>query len=84
VKKNKQKMATAFVHLFENERAIHRERIFHDRAQNLDTLSDSELICRYRFPRQSIISLSDLFAPVIQRPTARSKYIPHIQVIHTK
>ena len=72
-------MAAAFVPLFQNERAIRRERIFRDRTQNLDTLSDSELICRYRFPRQSIISLSDLLAPVLQRPTS----IPiHIQVIH--
>ena len=76
-------MAAAFVLLFQNERAIRRERIFRDRTQNLDTLSDSELICRYRFPRQSIIFLSDLLAPVLQRPTARSKSIPiHIQVIH--
>ena len=50
-------MAAAFVLLFQNERAIHRERIFRDRTQNLDTLSDSELICRYRFPRQSINSI---------------------------
>jgi hypothetical protein len=49
VKTNKQNMAAAFVLLFQNERAIHRERIFRDRTQNLDTLSDSELICRYRF-----------------------------------
>ena len=34
-------MAAAFVLLFQNERAIRRERIFRDRTQNLDTLSDS-------------------------------------------
>jgi hypothetical protein len=51
-KKTKKNIAAAFVLLFQNERAIHRERIFRDRTQNLDTLSDIELICRYRFPRQ--------------------------------
>ncbi|XP_060071426.1 putative nuclease HARBI1 [Ylistrum balloti] len=44
-------MAAALVLLFENDRAMRRERVFRDRLNILGTLTDGELIARYRFPR---------------------------------
>ena len=37
-----------------NERAMHRERVFHDRQNPLDYLSEDELITKYRFSRAGI------------------------------
>lgn len=64
-------MTDAFVLLFENERAVHRECIFCDSSQNSDTLSDPELIARYRFPRNIIIALTNTLTTAIQRPIYR-------------
>jgi hypothetical protein len=55
VKKNKQKMAAAFVLLFQNERAIRRERIFRDRTQNplCDVISP---VCPETYGKQGYVS----------------------------
>ena len=61
---------------------------FCDRTDDLDALNDDQIIARYRFPRRSILditdSLSDLIerpSDLIERPSARSRAIPpHIQV----
>ena len=62
-------MASTFVILCIKDRALRPERVFRDRTQNLDTMTDRELIARYRFPRQSILSLTDMVADVIEQPT---------------
>lgn len=68
--------------LRENEdKALRRERVFRDRSQVLDMLTDSELIGRYRFPRRVILQLTDDVKNFIQPQTLRSHAIPaHIQV----
>lgn len=52
----------AFLLLFENERALRRERererVFRDRGNPIDNFTDIELIARYRFP--TITGLTDL------------------------
>jgi hypothetical protein len=74
-------MAAAFFLLFDTERAMRRERVFRDRLDPLDTLTDYELIARYRFPRKVILEVTDLLKEDIQHPTSRSHAIsPHIQV----
>ena len=75
VREKKINMA-AFIILFENERALRRERVFRDREHPLDKFSDTELISRYRFPRHTIIELTDLIKDRVQHPTARSHAIP--------
>ena len=73
-------MAAAFFILMQR-RAFRRERVFRDRGQQLDTLNDEELIARYRFPRRSIMEITDLVRDLVERPTNRSHAIPaHIQV----
>nr|XP_034327180.1 putative nuclease HARBI1 [Crassostrea gigas] len=69
--------------LRENEdKAFRRERVFRDRSQVLDMLTDSELIGRYRFPRRVILQLTDDVKDFIQPQTLRSHAIPaHIQVL---
>lgn len=69
--------------LRENEdKALRRERVFRDRSQVLDMLTDSELIGRYRFPRRVILQLTDDVKDFIQPQTLRSHAIPaHIQII---
>ncbi|XP_041377269.1 LOW QUALITY PROTEIN: putative nuclease HARBI1 [Gigantopelta aegis] len=65
-------------------RQIRRERIFRDRSYLLETLQDSDYIPRYRFPRTTILQLTDLIREDIVRPSCRSHPIqPHIQVMVT-
>ncbi|VDI22318.1 Hypothetical predicted protein, partial [Mytilus galloprovincialis] len=59
----------------EGER-LRKERTFRERSTALDILTDRELIERYRFPRQGILSLTDLVTQDIQRSTARYHAIP--------
>ncbi|VDI29776.1 Hypothetical predicted protein [Mytilus galloprovincialis] len=67
----------------EGER-LRKERTFRERSTALDILTDRELIERYRFPRQGILSLTDLVTQDIQRPTARCHAIPpFLQVMVT-
>lgn len=57
---------------------MRRERVFRDRSQVLDMLTDSELIGRYRFPRRVTDDVKDF----IQPQTLRSHAIPaRIQVL---
>lgn len=51
----------AFLLLFENERALRRERerVFRDRGNPIDNFTDIELIARYRFPSRTITGLTD-------------------------
>lgn len=64
------------------DNALSRERLFGDRSQLLDMLTDRELIERYRFPGRVILQLSDDVKDNIQPQTLRSHAIPaHIQVI---
>lgn len=73
-------MAAFFV-LFENDRALRRERVFRDRIDPLDKFTDYELIARYRFPRRTVLELTDLIRNAVQHPTSRSCAIPaHTQV----
>ena len=65
----------------EKDKPIRRERVFRDRSQVLDTMTDAELIERYRFPSQVILRLVDAVQEDIEPATLRSHAIPaHIQV----
>lgn len=68
----------AFLLLFENERALRRERVFRDRGNPIDNFTDItlELIARYRFPSRTITGLTDLIKDRVQHPTSRSHAIP--------
>lgn len=61
----------AFLLLFENERALRRERVFRDRGNPIDNFTDIELIARYRFP---------IIKDIVQHPTSRSHAIPALQL----
>jgi hypothetical protein len=74
----------AFMILFQRRRALRRERVFRDWSQALDVYTDDELISRYRFPRQSILEITDSVKGDIERPSFKGQAIPaHIQVIKT-
>ncbi|CAG2233078.1 ENPP5 [Mytilus edulis] len=78
-------MAALFIFDIVNRRALRRDRVFRDRTDDLDFLNDDQLIARYRFPRQSILDLTDTLRDAIERPSNRSKAIPpHIQVYMKK
>ena len=73
----------ALVFFFESRRALRRERVFRDRSQALDVFNDTELLSRYRFPRQEILRLTDMISECIKTPTMRGKCIPpHVSRIH--
>ena len=77
-------MATFVILLDETERCLRRERVFRDRTFQLDTLSDSELISRYRMPRHALITLTDKVRDSLQCFTRRSRPIsPETQVLLT-
>jgi hypothetical protein len=61
---------------------MRRERVFRDRNNPMDYMTDMELVQRFRFTRRSMEDLVDKVAPMIERPTGRSIAIPvHLQVI---
>lgn len=66
----------AFFLLFENDRALRRERVFRDRINPLDRYTDVDLVARYRFPQREILLLTDLVNDTVQHPTSRSCAIP--------
>jgi hypothetical protein len=65
----------AFMILFQRRRALRRERVFRDRSQALDVYTDDELISRYRFPRQSILEITDSVKGDIERPSFKGHAI---------
>ena len=72
----------AALHILFGRRAMRRERVFRDRNNHMDYMTDMELVQRFRFTRHSIEDLVDQVAPMIERPTGRSSAIPvHLQVI---
>ena len=58
-----------------------RERVFKDRLNPLDCLSDEELIARYRLSRECILDLLGTITDELQHPTSRGHAIsPIIQL----
>ncbi|XP_061181027.1 putative nuclease HARBI1 [Saccostrea echinata] len=66
----------------ENDKQARRAKVFRDRTQVLDTMTDVELIERYRFPRVVALGLVNDLKNLIQPKTNRSHLMPaHIQVL---
>ncbi|XP_046560559.1 putative nuclease HARBI1 [Haliotis rubra] len=77
-------MATFIIVCEEEERALHRERVFRDRSQILDTLSDDVLVARYRMPRHALFMLINKVQPHIMPDTKRSHALsPETKVLTT-
>lgn len=62
----------------ENPRKLPIPRVFRDRTNPLDNLSDFDAIARYRLPRNDIVELLELVKNDLRRPTSRSYAIPEI------
>ena len=62
--------------LVQNRRALRRQRIFRDRNNPLDYLHDTDLIQRYRLPRDLINRVCDIVRDDIDRATHRSSPLP--------
>ena len=72
----------AALHILFGRRAMGRERVFRDRNNPMDYMTDTELVQRFRFTRHSFEDLVDQVAPMIERPTGRSSAIPvHLQIL---
>jgi hypothetical protein len=72
----------AVLHILFGRRAMRRERVFRDRNNPMDYMTDTELVQRFRFTMHSIEDLVGQVAPLIERPTGRSSAIPvHLQVL---
>ncbi|XP_046565298.1 putative nuclease HARBI1 [Haliotis rubra] len=54
------------------EKSLRKQRVFRDRTIQLETLTDLELISRYRLTREAIFCLVDKVRPMVERPTQRS------------
>ncbi|XP_061190830.1 putative nuclease HARBI1 [Saccostrea echinata] len=66
------------------QRSLRQQRVFRDRSQPLDSLNDSELISRYRFPRRVIFDMIDGVDEQLRPYTQRSHAIPtQLQVLCT-
>uniref|UniRef100_K1PEI0 DDE Tnp4 domain-containing protein n=1 Tax=Magallana gigas TaxID=29159 RepID=K1PEI0_MAGGI len=58
------------------EKSLRRQRVFRDRTNPLDVFCDQELICRYRFPRRTIVDFIQQVDRRLSRPTNRSHPLP--------
>ena len=75
-------MARRILQLVEMRRALRRERVFRDRRNPLDHYDDAELVKRYRFSREGIMTITDIVAADVQHPTRRNyALLPYQQVL---
>lgn len=68
-----------YILILQNElvrRHLRRERVFRDRNNPLDHLSDNEVLRNYRFTQQSIFHLTDIFGEHLNHPTRRNFALP--------
>ena len=64
------------------DQSLQRQRVFRDRMNPLDSLSDEELYTKYRFTRNGILFLIDILEPHLKRATKRSCSVDvHLQVL---
>ncbi|CAF0949183.1 unnamed protein product [Didymodactylos carnosus] len=59
-------------------KSLKRERIFQDRQNPMEMMTNDMVLARYRFPKTAIIDLLKLVAPQIVRATQRNNAIPPI------
>ena len=57
-------------------RVVRIERVFQDRLNPLEILSDEEVFRRYRFRGQTIMDIVEVVFPFLERPTKRSSPLP--------
>ncbi|XP_048236735.1 putative nuclease HARBI1 [Haliotis rufescens] len=62
-------MATFLLMCEETERSLRKQRVFRDRTLQLETLTDLDLISRYRLTREAIFCLVGKVRPLVERPT---------------
>lgn len=65
-------MAAYIYHLGHHQNGQRRPRVFRDRTNPLDYLSDTELIERYRFPRRGIEEIAEIVKMDVSPHTLRS------------
>ena len=74
-------MAALFIFDELQRRDIRKQRLFKDRRNPLDYLTDGEIRERYRLPRLYLLQLVELVSCDLEKPTLRSQPIsPIIQV----
>ena len=75
-------MARRILQFVEMRRALRRERVVRDRRNPLDHYDDAELVKRYRFSREGIMTITDIVAADVQHPTRRNyALLPYQQVL---
>ncbi|XP_052224249.1 uncharacterized protein LOC127839897 [Dreissena polymorpha] len=57
-------------------RVVRIERVFQDRLNPLEVLSDEEIVRRYRFRSRTIMDIVEVLFPFLERPTKRSSPLP--------
>lgn len=67
-------MAVAAVRHY--RRALRRERLFRDRLNPLENLSEVELITKYRFPGWAIQRITDIIEENVAHPSSKSGALP--------
>ena len=74
-------MAALFIFDELQRRDLRKQRVFRDRRNPLDYLTDGEIRERYRLPRLYLLQLVELLTCDLEKPTQRSQPIsPTIQV----
>ena len=64
------------------DQSLHRQRVFCDQMNPLDSLSDEELYTKYRFTKNGILFLIDILEPHLKRATQHSCSVDvHLQVL---
>lgn len=66
------------------QRALRKERVFRDRSNTLDILTDDELFRNYRSSRRGIFHLIEIFEPDLTRLTRLNRALsPRLQILMT-
>ncbi|CAF1528304.1 unnamed protein product [Didymodactylos carnosus] len=59
-------------------RALRRERVYFDRSNPLDFMTEKQFLARYRFPKQAVLGLLNEIKSHLQRPSSRNHAIPPV------
>ena len=69
-------MAAVYLFVQNHHRRRQVQRVFRDRTNPLDFMTDQQLISHYRLHRESILYLCEILNLDLQRPTIRSCALP--------
>lgn len=76
--------ARLVIYRLEQEKALIRERVLRDHTNPLDIFSDSVLVERFRFDKQTLFEIIDELVPLLRLSSERNRALsPTLQMLIT-